>query len=91
MRRKLTITIDEEPYQNLQQQVGRGNISSFIEDLIGQHILTRRNLEEGYKAMAADMEHEAEAYEWVEGLIDESVLGMHPAIMHAPYPKSDAR
>jgi len=69
MHRKLTITIDEELYQNLQQQVGTGNISAFVENLIRQHVLTRRDLEEGYKAMAADTEHEADAYEWAEGLI----------------------
>lgn len=71
MQHKLTITIDEELYRGLQQQVGRGNISNFIEDLVRPHVLTQRDLEEGYKAMAADTEHEAEAHEWAEGLIDE--------------------
>lgn len=71
MQHKLTITIDEELYQGLQQQVGRGNISNFIEELVRPLILTQRDLEEGYKAMAADTEHETEAYEWAEGLIGE--------------------
>jgi predicted CopG family antitoxin len=69
MQHKLTITIDEEIYQGLQKQVGRGHISSFIEDLVRPHILTQQDLEDGYRAMAADIEREAEAEEWVEGLI----------------------
>ena len=73
IQRKLTITIDEEVYQGLQQQIGRGNISQFIEGLVRPHILTRQDLEEGYKAMAVDEEHEAEAHEWAEGLIGDAL------------------
>jgi predicted CopG family antitoxin len=69
MQHKLTITIDEDIYQGLQKQVGRWHISSFIEDLVRPHILTQQDLEDGYRAMAADIEREAEAEEWVEGLI----------------------
>ncbi|HEY8745741.1 MAG TPA: addiction module antitoxin [Chloroflexota bacterium] len=69
MQHKLTITIDEEIYRGLRQQVGRGHISSFIEDLVRPHILTQQDLDDGYRAMAADTEREAEAKEWIEGLI----------------------
>jgi predicted CopG family antitoxin len=73
VQHKLTITIDEDIYRGLQRQVGRGHISSFIEDLVRPHILTQQDLDEGYRAMAADTEYEAEAREWVEGLIAEDM------------------
>ena len=40
MRRKLTITIDEAIYDGLHEQIGRGHISSFIEELVRPHLLT---------------------------------------------------
>ena len=73
MQHKLTITIDEDVYRALQQQVGRGHISSFIEKLVRPHIFTQQDLEEGYRAMAADKEYEAEAMEWIEGLIGDGI------------------
>ena len=73
MQRKLTITVDEEIYQGLHEQVGRGRISAFIEELVRPHIATPADLEAGYRAMAADEEHEREAHEWSEGLIGESL------------------
>ncbi len=54
MQRKLTITVDEQVYRGLHEQVGRGNISGFIENLVRPHIVTPADLEEGYRAMAAD-------------------------------------
>jgi len=53
--------------------VGRGHISSFIEALVRPHILTEQDLDDGYRAMAADEEREAEAKEWVEGLIGDGL------------------
>ena len=73
MQKKLTITIEEDLYRGLQEQVGRGNISNFIEDLIRPHIMTKQDVEEGYRLMAADSEREAQAREWAEGLIGESL------------------
>jgi hypothetical protein len=73
MQRKLTITIDEELYRGLHEQIGRGRISGFIEELVREHITTQSDLEEGYRAMAADEEYEREAWEWAEGLIGDSV------------------
>ena len=66
MHRNLTITIDEEVYEGLQQVVGPQQISQFIEDLVRPHVL-QADLSEGYRLMAADEAHEAEAREWVEG------------------------
>ena len=68
MQKKLTITVSEEVYQGLHRVIGPGHISRFIENLVRPHVLWK-DLEEGYRAMAADEEHEAEALEWCEALI----------------------
>ena len=38
MRKKLTITIDEDVYAGLYRVAGRGNISRFIESLVRPHV-----------------------------------------------------
>lgn len=68
MQKKLTITLDEEVYEGLHRVIGRGAISRFIENLVRPHV-TDNDLEAGYRAMAADEEHEAEALEWIEGVL----------------------
>ncbi|BBD78353.1 addiction module antitoxin [Hydrogenophilus thermoluteolus] len=67
MHRKMTITLDEEVYEGLYRMVGRRKMSQFIEDLLRPHVLDR-SLDEGYRAMAADQEREAEAIEWCNAL-----------------------
>jgi hypothetical protein len=67
-RRKLTITVEDSVYRGLHKVVGRGNISRFLNDSARPHVV-RDGLEEGYRAMAADERHEAEAAEWSEGLV----------------------
>jgi predicted CopG family antitoxin len=66
MRRRLTITIDEEVYIGLHRVIGRRKISRFIEDLVRPHVVGS-DLEAGYAAMAADECREAEAAEWIGG------------------------
>ena len=68
MQKKLTITIDEEVYEGLHQTVGRRRISQFIEALVRPHVV-RSELAEGYRSMALDEEHEAEADEWIAGTL----------------------
>jgi predicted CopG family antitoxin len=68
MQKKLTITIDEKVYHGLHSVVGRGRISSFIEDLVRPHVLYP-NLEAAYREMAQDEQREAEALEWAEATI----------------------
>lgn len=68
MQKKLTITVDEKIYAGLQKVIGRGHISEFIESLVRPHVLPRE-IEYGYKAMAADKVREAEAEEWIEGAL----------------------
>jgi hypothetical protein len=68
MQRKLTITVDEEVYAGLHAVIGRRRISRFLNDLARPHVAPR-DLEEGYRAMAADEEREREAEAWTEGLV----------------------
>ena len=68
MQKKLTITVSEEVYHGLRRVIGPRRISHFIESLVRPHVINQ-DLEEGYRAMAADEEHEAEALEWIEALI----------------------
>jgi hypothetical protein len=42
-------------------------MSQFIEDLVRPHVITSA-LDDGYKAMAADQEREADAMEWCNAL-----------------------
>lgn len=65
MRKKLTITVDEEVYDGLHRVIGPRNISTFLETLARPHVVMT-DLDEGYAAMAADVEREAEAAEWIE-------------------------
>ena len=65
MRKKLTITIDEEVYEGLRKVVGPRHISSFLEALARPHVVMG-DLDEGYAAMAADSAREAETLAWIE-------------------------
>lgn len=67
MSKKLTIIIDDEVYAGLHSVIGRRRISRFLNDLARPHVL-RRDLAEGYRAMAADEERERESIEWAENL-----------------------
>ncbi len=65
MRRKLTITIDEEVYEGLYRVVGPRHISGFLESLARSRVLGT-DLDAAYAAMAADEASEAEALAWIE-------------------------
>ena len=67
MAKKLTITVEDEVYDGLHTLIGRRRISRFLNDLARPHVI-RRDLAEGYRAMAADVVREREAAEWVDGL-----------------------
>lgn len=67
MSKKLTITVEDEVYAGLHSVIGRRRISRFLNDLARPHV-TRRQLAEAYRAMAADEEREREAAEWVENI-----------------------
>jgi predicted CopG family antitoxin len=66
----MTITLDEVVYEGLYRMVGKRRISQFIETLVRPHVLDT-TLDDGYRAMAADQEREAEALEWCNTLIED--------------------
>ena len=68
MRKKLTITIEEQVYEGLHEVIGPGRISRFIEDLVRPHVLSP-DLEAAYIEMAQDEAREADALEWAEATI----------------------
>ena len=65
MKKKLTVTIDEEVYEGLREVIGPRKISRFIEDLVRPHV-TKKDIYAAYKEMAADEVRESEALEWAE-------------------------
>ena len=69
MQKRMTITMDEDVYEGLFRVVGRGKVSQFLQELARPHVLKNTALDEGYRAMAADPQYEAEAGEWIDGLI----------------------
>ena len=73
MQRKLTITIADEVYRGLHQQIGRGEISRFIEGLVRPYVVTTDDLEAEYRAAAQDATAEQEALEWIEAHVDEAL------------------
>jgi predicted CopG family antitoxin len=68
MKKKLTITVDEDVYAGLHSVIGRRKISEFIESLVRPHVL-HKDLEAGYRDMAADEVREAESLEWAEATV----------------------
>lgn len=68
MKKKLTITVDEKIYAGLHRVIGRRKISQFIESLVSPHVV-QKDLESGYREMAADEAREAEAIEWAESTV----------------------
>ena len=67
MHKKMTITLDEAVYDGLWRTIGKRRMSQFIEDLLRPHVLSNA-LDDGYKAMAADQEREADAMAWCNAL-----------------------
>lgn len=68
MQKELTITVDEEIYEELNRCVGPEHISQFIESLIRPYIVGV-DLESAYSRMAEDESRESEAFEWAEAII----------------------
>lgn len=69
MQKRMTITMDEDVYEGLFRVVGRGKVSQFLQELARPHVLQNAALDEGYRAMAADVQYEAAAGQWIDGLI----------------------
>jgi predicted CopG family antitoxin len=68
MQKKLTITLDAQVYDGLHSQIGRRNISQFIEQLVRPHVIDTQ-LAAAYQEMAADEAREVEALDWAEATV----------------------
>jgi predicted CopG family antitoxin len=73
MQRKLTITVADEVYRGLHDQIGRGEISRFIEALVRPHVIATNDLETEYREAAKDTAEEEEANNWIEANLDEAL------------------
>ena len=65
MKKKLTLTVDEEVYNGLRTVIGPRKISRFVEELVRPHVV-KRELYDAYRDMAADRVRESEALQWAE-------------------------
>jgi len=74
MLRELTLNVEESLYDTLLPLVEKQTIgdllAEFIQTRFSNKNITQSELEEGYKAMAADQEYEREAMVWCNGLIN---------------------
>jgi len=71
VHKKLTITIEEDVYEGLRRVIGPRRISQFIEALVRPHVVDA-DLDEAYRAMAADEGREVEALAWAEATIGDA-------------------
>ncbi len=69
--KKLTITVDNDVYRGLKKKVGPRRISRFLNDLARPHVVDD-DLLKAYRQRSEDRSREAEADEWVEGLIEDA-------------------
>lgn len=67
MHKRMTITLDEAVYDDLNRTIGKRRMSQFIEDLLRPHVMDTA-LDDGYQAMAADAAREDQAQEWCKAL-----------------------
>jgi predicted CopG family antitoxin len=72
-QRKLTITIADDVYRGLHREIGRGEISRFIERLVRPYVVGEDDLEADYREAARDEAAEREALEWIEAKVDEAL------------------
>jgi len=72
MLRELTLSVDETLYNTLLPMVEKQTIGNLLAEFVQARFgctYTKEELEDGYKAMAADEEYEREAMEWCNGLM----------------------
>ena len=68
MQKPMTIAMDEAVQDGLMRVVGRPKISQSLKLLARPHVLDT-SMDDGYRAMGNDRQREAEASEWLNGLI----------------------
>lgn len=73
MPRTLTITLPDDVYDELRCRAGQEDVGAYIQQLVSAPADPEQQLEEGYRAMAADAEREREALEWIEAAPDDAL------------------
>lgn len=73
MQRKLAITFADEIYRGPHQQIGRGEISRFIDGPVRPYVVRADELEAEYRVAAQDTAAEREAMDWIEAGVDETL------------------
>lgn len=74
MRRAITITLSDEMCQELRRHAGDDEVNRFVAELVRQFLLSDRELEADYQAMAAGTERERAALEWIEAAPDDALV-----------------
>ena len=73
MVRQLTLNVEEPLYNMLMPMVEKQTIENllteFVQTRFSHRTYAKTELEDGYRAMAADEEYECEAMEWCNGLM----------------------
>ena len=73
MLRELTLNVEETLYNTLMPMVEKQTIGDLLAEFVQTRFLrrayTQTELEDGYRAMAADEKYEHEAKEWCNGLL----------------------
>lgn len=67
MTKKLTISVDDQFYEQLYAKIGPRKIGKFLQEIARPYLLDESVIS-GYKAMAQDQEREQEASDWCESL-----------------------
>jgi predicted CopG family antitoxin len=73
MSRTVTITLEDEVFQRLQEHFGDEDLSQVIKRLLHRYTSTEEERAAGYAAMAADKKHEAAALAWIELAPDDAL------------------
>lgn len=63
-KKKLTVMLDAEVYEGLQEKVGGRGIGVFLSNLARPHVV-KHSLDAQYKAMSLDTLREHDAQEWI--------------------------
>ncbi|HEY6330873.1 MAG TPA: addiction module antitoxin [Blastocatellia bacterium] len=71
MQKEITITVDEETYEELNRVVGAARISQFIASLIRPHLIGA-GMDSAYQQMAEDESRESEALDWAEATVGDA-------------------
>jgi hypothetical protein len=73
MAQTLTITLPDDVYDELRRRAGQEDVGVYIQRLVSPSADSDQQLEEGYRAMAADTERERDALEWIETAPDDAL------------------